>query len=424
MGKIWTEENKFRKWLQVEIAVCEALAELGEIPIKAVEKIKEKADFSIDRIYEIEKSVKHDVLAFITSVAENVGPKEARYIHWGLTSTDVVDTAQALLLKEASELILAEMERLTWMIRDKALEHKNTVMVGRTHGVHAEVTTFGLKLAIWYDEMQRNLERMQHAAENMRYGKISGAVGTFAHLAPKVEENVCARLGLKYAPVSSQVLQRDSHAEYVTTLAIVASSYDQFATEIRHLQRTEVREVEEPFEQGQQGSSAMPHKRNPVTCEQISGLARVLRGYAQASLENIALWHERDISHSSVERVILPDSTILMHYLTHQLASVLRGLVIYPERMRQNLNLTKGLIFSGQILLELTKKGVSRGEAYTWVQRSAMRVWDEGIDFKRAVLTDPHIPVHLSAPEIEATFDLQNQLKNVDYIFRRVFQRS
>lgn len=420
MAKIWTEENKFRKWLQVEVAVCEALMELGEIPAADVGKIKEKANFSIERITEIERNVKHDVLAFIASVAEHVGP-EARHIHWGLTSTDVVDTAQALLVLEASQLILKEMRILADAIRARALEHQNTVMVGRTHGVHAEVTTFGLKLAIWYDEMRRNIARVERAAEHMRYGKISGAVGTFAHLSPQVEEMVCAKLGLRHALASTQVLQRDSHAEYIAALAITASSYDQFATEIRHLQRTEVREVEEPFADKQQGSSAMPHKRNPITCEQISGLARILRSNVQASLENIPLWHERDISHSSVERIILPDSTTLIHYLTRQMDSVIRGLVVYPERMQQNLNLTRGLIFSGQILLELTRKGITRGEAYTWVQRSAMRVWDENMDFKSAILSDPQIPRHLSEAEIMATFDLKNQLKNVDYIFHRVF---
>ncbi|MBI1745588.1 MAG: adenylosuccinate lyase [Acidobacteria bacterium] len=423
MAKIWTEENKFRKWLQVEIAVCEALMELGEMPASAFETIKEKANFSMERIAEIERSVKHDVLAFITSVAEFVGP-EARHIHWGLTSTDVVDTAQALLVKEASEIILTEMRTLAAAIRHRAFEHKNTVMVGRTHGIHAEVTTFGLKLAIWYDEMRRNIIRVERATEHLRYGKISGAVGTFAHLSPKVEEMVCATLGLRHAPASNQVLQRDSHAEYIAALAITASSYDQFATEIRHLQRTEVREVEEPFADRQQGSSAMPHKKNPITCEQISGLARILRSYVQASLENIPLWHERDISHSSVERIILPDSTTLIHYLSRQMASVMQGLIVHPERMLQNINLTNGLIFSGQILLELTRKEISRGEAYTWVQRSALRVWDENIDFQTAILTDPQIPSYLSEAEIMATFNLKNQLKNVDYIFHRVFDEE
>lgn len=420
IGNIWTDENKFRKWLQVEIAVCEVLSEMGQIPEEAVRKIKQNANFSLDRIGEIENRVKHDVIAFLGSVSESLGP-EARYVHWGLTSSDVVDTAQALIVKEASELILGAMQELTDVIRRKAFEHQRTVMVGRTHGVHAEVTTFGLKLAVWYDEMRRHLARMRQASETMRYGKISGAVGTFAHLSPKVEEAVCAKLGLRAAPVSTQVLQRDHHAEYIGTLALIASSYDKFATEIRHLQRTEVREVEEPFARTQQGSSAMPHKRNPVSCEQISGLARVLRGYVQVGLENVALWHERDISHSSAERVILPDSTILAYYLTRRMTSIVRDLVVYPDRMRENLNLTSGLIFSGQLLLELTRAGVPRAEAYSWVQRASMRVWDEGVNFKAAVLSDPHIPLHLSPQQIEAAFDIETQLKNVNYVFERVF---
>lgn len=420
MGAIWTEENRYRQWLAVEIAACEVLADLGVIPPAAVAVIKERASFSVERIQEIEKEVKHDVIAFTTSVAEFVGP-EARYVHYGLTSSDVVDTALALQLKEASALLIDGLKRLLDALRKRAYEHKQTVMIGRTHGIHAEPTTFGLKLTVWYEEARRNLRRLEQAAENVRVGKISGAVGTFAHLEPQVEEAVCRKLGLQFDPVSTQIIQRDRHAEFLGTLAILAASLEKIALEIRGLQRTEVREVEEYFAPGQKGSSAMPHKRNPVTCEQICGLARLVRSNLQAALENIALWHERDISHSSVERVILPDSTILVDYLLHKVTNLIERMLVYRERMLENLNLMKGLVFSGQLLLDLTRQGVSREQAYQWVQRNAMRVWANEGDFKALVLADEDITRHLTTAEIERTFDLKHQLRHVDYIYRRVY---
>lgn len=423
MRRIWSEENKFRKWLEVEIAVCEALAERGEIPADAVARIKEKADFSVERIEEIEKVTCHDVVAFTTAVAEKLGP-DSRFVHLGLTSTDVVDTAQALQIKEASELIESELLRLLATLKRQAWQYQNTPMMGRTHGVHAEPITFGLKLAVWYAEMERNLERFRRARANLEVGKISGPVGAFSYLAPEVEEKVCARLGIGFARVSTQTLQRDRHAEYLCTLAILASTYDKITTEIRHLQRTEVREAQEPFGAAQKGSSSMPHKRNPVTCEQISGLARVLRGHALAALENIPLWHERDISHSSVERVILPDSTTLAHYLTIKLNGVLEGLVVDETQMKKNLELLGDTIFSGSLLLELARKGVLREQAYEWVQRNAMRVWDEGASFQSLVVNDPDIRAHLSAQEIRQVFDLRHKLRHVDVAFRRVFGTS
>ena len=420
VASIWSEENKFRTWLQVELEVCRVLADKGWIPAPSLATILEKADFSLKRIQELEAVTHHDLIAFTTSVAEYVGP-DSRYIHWGLTSTDVVDTAQALQLLAVNEKILAGIEEFMAAVKARAMEHKNSLMMGRTHGVHAEVTTFGLKLAVWYEEMRRNLERMRRATEIMRVGKVSGAVGTFAHLDPEVEETVCRRLGLEAARVSTQTLQRDRHAEYVSALAILGSSLDKFATEIRHLQRTEVREVEEPFAKGQKGSSAMPHKRNPVKCEQISGLSRLLRGHVVTALENMALWHERDISHSSAERVILPDATGLACYMLRQMTRIVKGMEVYPERMLKNLDLTRGLAYSGQLLLDVTRKGVSREEAYIWVQRCSMRVWKEEKDFLPVLEEDPDITKVLSPEEIRAVVNPQLQLRNVDAIFRRVF---
>jgi len=417
---IWSHEHRFRAWLRVEIEACRALHEKGWIPASALAAIERKADFSVARIDEIERVTHHDLIAFTTSVAEAVGP-ESRYIHWGLTSTDVVDTAQALQLLEANQLILAAIEGFMEVLRRQAMEHKRSVMIGRTHGVHAEVTTFGLKLAVWYDEMRRNLERMRRSTETMRVGKISGAVGSFAHLDPDVEEKICARLGLRPAPASTQTLQRDRHAEYVSTIAVIGASLDKFATEIRHLQRTEVREAEEPFASGQKGSSAMPHKRNPVKCEQICGLSRLLRGYAQTAFENVALWHERDISHSSAERVILPDATSLLCYMLRALTRIVDRLVVHKDRMRQNLEMTRGLLFSGQLLLDLTRKGVLREDAYRWIQRCSMKVWDEGQDFLPTLLEDADITAHLSEDEIRSALSPEAQLRNVDRVFERVF---
>ncbi|MFI5173512.1 MAG: adenylosuccinate lyase [Terriglobia bacterium] len=424
MGRIWTEENKFQKWLDVEIAVAEVEAARGLIPKVAARAIHRKARFELSRINAIEAEVKHDVIAFTTAVAEHVGPP-ARYLHYGLTSSDVVDTATALLVREASQILAADLHELMAVLKRRAFEFKHTPMVGRTHGIHAEPTTFGLKLALWLDEIRRQAERFELARQQMAVGKISGAVGTSAHLHPSIEEAVCRRLGLKVAPVSSQIIQRDRYAFYVSTLAVIASSLEKFALEIRNLQRTEVREVEEYFAKGQKGSSAMPHKRNPVVCEQICGLARVVRAHALAAMENVALWHERDISHSSVERVILPDSTVLLDYLLAKTTSVIDRMFVYPERMKQNLEMTRGLIFSGELLLRLAEKGMSRERAYAWVQRNAMKVWeDESLNFKSVVLSDPDIRKHLSPAEIRGAFDLQVSLKNVDRIFRRVFGRK
>ena len=420
MAQIWAEENKFRKWLEVELAAADVLAEHGEIPAEAARAIRQGARFELKRIEEIEAEVKHDVVAFTTAVAENLGP-ESRYLHYGLTSNDVVDTAQALRVQSASQLILEGLRKLGEVLQRRALEFKDTVMVGRTHGVHAEPITFGLKLANWYSENSRNLARMERAAEEMAVGKISGAVGTFAHIGPEIETVICRKLGLRTAAISSQVIQRDRHAYYLATLAVVASSLDKIATEIRSLQRTEVREAEEYFGGSQKGSSAMPHKRNPVGCEQISGLARVVRSNAQAAFENVALWHERDISHSSVERVILPDSTTLVDYLLDRTSRIVEKLRVYPERMRANLEITRGLVFSGQLLLDLAAKGVLREEAYLWVQRNAMRAWEKGDDFRKLVEADADITRALSSGEIESAFDLHRQLRYVDAIFQRVF---
>ncbi|MGH9340659.1 MAG: adenylosuccinate lyase [Acidobacteriota bacterium] len=423
MARIWSEQNKFRKWLEVEIAVCDVLAEMGEIPRQAAEQIRQKADFSVDRIREIERETRHDVLAFTTAVAETLG-SESRFLHLGLTSTDVVDTAQALQIKEASDLIESEISAFMSALREQALRHKDVPMIGRTHGVHAEPLTFGLKLTVWYSEMERNLKRFRQARCHLEVGKISGPVGSFSHLPPQVEEQVCAKLGIGFAAASTQTLQRDRHAEYLSALAILGCSYDKMATEIRHLQRTEVREARESFGEGQKGSSSMPHKRNPITCEQISGLARILRSHALAAFENIPLWHERDISHSSVERVILPDSTTLAHYLTIQIHRVIQDIVIDPDQMQANLELMGGLVYSGTLLLELARRGVLREEAYGWVQRNAMRVWDEQADFKTLILSDPDISRYLSQEEIERVFNLEAKLKYIDTIYQRVFGTS
>ncbi|MCU0572053.1 MAG: adenylosuccinate lyase [Syntrophobacteraceae bacterium] len=423
MARLWTLENKYRKWLQVEIAVCEALAGRGDIPPDAMGEIREKAGFSVERVAEIERETHHDVIAFLTSVAESVGPS-SRYIHQGLTSSDVLDTAMALVMVEAADLLIEDLDRLLEVLGRRAHEHKDTVMIGRSHGIHAEPITFGLKLALWHSEMSRNRERMEHARETVRVGKISGAVGTFANIDPGIEESVCLGLGLKPAPCSSQIIQRDRYAEYFTTLAIIGCTVEKIAVEIRHLQRTEVREAEEYFAPGQKGSSAMPHKRNPIASENLSGLARVLRGNALAAMENVPLWHERDISHSSVERIIGPDSTILLDYMLARLTRVLDRLVVYPENMRKNLDLTGGLFFSQQVMLALTERGMTREDAYRLVQRNAMAVWEESSRLEDRLKQDPEITAHLSPAEIEGIFDLRHHLKHVDTIFKRVFESA
>lgn len=423
MGAIWTDEHRFRAWLRVEIAVCEIHSEMGAIPADAVDVIRRKADIDVERISELEKTLRHDVLAFTTALAERIGP-ESRFVHYGLTSSDVVDTANALLLKESGEQLVVRLDALLEVLRRRAFEFKDTPMMGRTHGVHAEPTTFGLVLANFYAEGERNRQRLLQAIEQISFGKISGAVGTFAHLDPEVEERVCARLGLRAAPVSTQVIQRDRYAQFLSTLAITAASLEKIALKVRHLQRTEVREAQEPFGAGQKGSSAMPHKRNPVTCEQICGLARVVRSNAHAAFENIALWHERDISHSSVERVILADSCILADYMLVQIARVADGLVVFPERMLENLNLLRGVIYSGQLLLALTENGMTREDAYELVQRCAARVWDEHIEFRSAVEAEPSIVAALSAGVLDSVFNLKRQLRNVDRIFERVFNAA
>jgi adenylosuccinate lyase len=421
MGRIWSDENRFRTWLAVEVAATESLAEAGLVPKDAARAIRERADFDLERIQEIEAEVRHDVIAFTTAVAEIVGP-HARWFHYGLTSNDVVDTAQALLVGEASAIIADDLRRLSEVLQRRAWEFKDTPMVGRTHGIHAEPITFGFKLANWYSEIRRDIARFEPAAEDMRVGKFSGAVGTFAHLSPELEENICLRLGLKPAAISSQVIQRDRHAHYLATLAVIACTLDKFATEIRHLQRTEVREAEEYFGERQKGSSAMPHKRNPVTSEQISGLARVVRSNAQAGFENVALWHERDISHSSVERIIIPDSTTLVDYLLQKTTNLLETMLIYPERMLANLESTGGLVFSGQLLLDLVEHGVAREDAYRLVQAHAMRAWKEGRSFRDLVLKDRQITERVPRPKIERAFELNRQLRNIDKIFARVFE--
>jgi adenylosuccinate lyase len=420
MARIWSDENRFRTWLAVEVAATETLAAAGILPKEAAKAIRERANFNVERIFEIEAEVKHDVIAFTTAVAEIVGP-HARWFHYGLTSNDVVDTAQALLIQQASSLIAGDLERLAEVLERRAWEFKDTPMIGRTHGVHAEPITFGFKIANWYSETQRNIARFHTASEDLRVGKFSGAVGTFAHLTPELEEKMCARLGLKAAAISSQVIQRDRHAYYLATLAVIASTLDKIATEIRHLQRTEVREAEEYFSEKQKGSSAMPHKRNPVTSEQISGLARVVRANAQAGFENVPLWHERDISHSSAERIIIPDSTTLANYLLNKTANLIEAMFVYPERMLANLHSTRGLVFSGQLLLDLVESGISREDAYRLVQGHAMNAWRQDLDFHELVLSDPAITGRVPRAKIERAFDLKRQLKNIDKIFARVF---
>ena len=422
MASIWEPENKFKIWLKVEVLACEALAKRGEIPKTALKDIQEKSDFRVERIDEIEREVRHDVIAFLTFVAEYVGDS-ARYMHLGMTYSDVLDTALAVQLKQASTLILKELKAFQGVLKTQALRHKKTPTMGRSHGIHAEPLTFGLKVANWYEEIGRNIERVKRARQSISYGQISGAVGTFACIHPEVEEYVCSKLGLKPAPVSTQIIQRDRHAEFFTTLAIVAGTIDKIATEIRHLQRTEVLEVEEFFSSGQKGSSAMPHKRNPVVSEQMSGLARIVRSNAFAALENMPLWHERDISHSSVERVIGPDSTILIHYMLRKMTSMMERLIIYPENMMRNLEKTEGLIFSQSVLLALVDKGITREEAYKLVQKNAMQSWAKGKDFLTLLKKDKKIGVLLKKNEIEKIFNLKAQFKNVDIIFKRIFKQ-
>ena len=420
MGALWSEETKFQKWLDVEIAVCEVHADMGTIPRDALEQIKSRAKFSVSRINEIEKTTDHDVIAFTTNLAESIG-EASRFVHYGLTSSDVVDTANALLLRDACDILSKKIDALLEVSKRRAFEFKHTPQIGRTHGIHAEPTSFGLTFALWFDEMRRNRERLTKARDTVAVGKISGAVGAFAHLDPEVEEKVCARLGLKAALVSTQIIQRDNYAEYLCTLAIIAASLEKFALQIRHWQRTEVREAQEKFKAGQKGSSAMPHKRNPILSERVCGMARVVRANSVVGLENVALWHERDISHSSAERVVLPDSSIATDYILQKMASLVDGLVVYPERMLENLNLTRGSIFSGHLLLALTQAGASREQAYEWVQRNALKAWDEGKDLKSLVFADDEITSRLSAEAIERVFSLDTYLRNIDKVFARVF---
>jgi adenylosuccinate lyase len=423
MGALWSEQNKFQKWLDVELAVCDVHAEMGSIPREAAAEIRSRARFSIQRINELEKTTNHDVIAFTTNLAESIGDA-ARFVHYGLTSSDVVDTANALLLRDSCDLLRTKIDALMVVFKRRAFEFKKTPQVGRTHGVHAEPTSFGLTFALWYDEMRRHRRRLERAREAVAVGKISGAVGAFAHLDPIVEEKVCARLGLKAAPVSTQIIQRDNYAVYLSTLALIASSLDKFALTVRHWQRTEVREAQEQFGKGQKGSSAMPHKRNPIISERICGLARVIRANSLVGMENIVLWHERDISHSSAERVVLPDSSIGLDYILQKTTSLFDGLVVYPERMLENLAATRGLVFSGQLLLALTQKSISRESAYEMVQRNAMRVWDENEDFQTLVKADSDISRQLSSIEIDRAFSLDTYLRNVDAIFERVFEKD
>jgi adenylosuccinate lyase len=420
MGRIWSDHRKYETWLQVEIAAADAMARAGIVPPEAARDIRERGAFDIARIDEIEQTTQHDVIAFTTAVAEHVGPS-ARWLHFGLTSSDVIDTAQALQMREACDLIRRDLEALMAAVRTRAEEHRRTPMIGRTHGVHAEPMTFGLKLALWYAELARDVERIRHARRTIAVGQLSGAVGTFAHLPPAIEADACRALGLEPAPVSSQVIQRDRHAELLSALAITASSLEKFALEIRGLQKTEIGEVEEPFAKGQKGSSAMPHKRNPIGCEQIVGLARLVRANAGAAFENNALWHERDISHSSVERVILPDSFIALDHMLRRFTRIVSGMVVYPERMLRNLELSGGVVFSGTVLLELARRGVSREQAYEWVQRNAMRAFHEQQSFKSLLLGDADVTRVLPPAEIERAFDLDEQLRHIDQIFERVF---
>jgi adenylosuccinate lyase len=423
MARIWSDENRFATWLKVEIAATEALVEAGVVPAEALAAIKSRARFDVARIDAIEKEVQHDVVAFVSNVAESIGP-EGRWLHYGLTSSDVVDTALALLMRESCALVASDVTALMAAVRERAFQHKHTPMIGRTHGVHAEPMTFGLKMALWHAELQRDLARVERARETISVGKLSGAVGTFSHLPPAIEEAVCARLGLAPAPVSSQVLQRDRHAEVMTTLAIVAASLEKFATEVRALQRTEVREVEEPFGEKQKGSSAMPHKRNPVGCEQVTGLARLVRSNSLAALENVALWHERDISHSSVERVIVPDSFLALDHMLRRFTDIVKGMTVDAERMRLNLESTRGLVFSGQLLLELTARGMRREDAYRVVQAHAMEAWRTGGDFRQRVSADAEVGKVLTPAEVAEVFRLERYLSHVDDVFRRVFPEA
>jgi adenylosuccinate lyase len=423
MEAIWSPENRYQKWLDIELLACEAMTLRGEIPEEAMRTIRKKAGFDVGRIDEIEKTTKHDVIAFLTSVTEKVGP-DGRFIHRGLTSSDILDTSLGLLLKEAAEMLLEDMDLLLAAIERKAMAHRNTLMIGRSHGIHAEPITFGLKMAIWYAEMQRNRQRLVRAKETISAGKLSGAVGTFSFIDPGIEEYVCGKLGLTPAPASSQIVQRDRHAEYFTTLAVIASSIDKFAQEIRLLQRTEVREAEEYFSPGQKGSSAMPHKRNPVLSENLSGLSRLMRSYALAALEDVALWHERDISHSSVERVIGPDATILLDFMLNRMTGLIDQLVVYPERMLSNIAMTHGVIFSQTVLLKLIEKGITREGAYAIVQRNAMRSWEEGREFRDLLLEDAEVNSRIKAEDLEEAFRIENFLKRVDFIFDRVFGKK
>jgi adenylosuccinate lyase len=420
MGRIWSDQRRYETWLIVESAAADAMADAGIVPLDAARDIRDRGAFDISRIEEIEQVTQHDVIAFTTAVAEKVGDS-ARWMHFGMTSSDVIDTAQALQMREACDLILRDLEALSEAIRDRAFEHRMTPMIGRTHGVHAEPMTLGLKLALWYAELGRDIARVQRARTAVSVGKLSGAVGTYAHLSPDIEARVCRTLGLDPAPVASQVIQRDRHAELLSALAITAASLEKFALEIRGLQKTEIGEIEEPFAKGQKGSSAMPHKRNPIGCEQVVGMARLIRSNCQAAFENIALWHERDISHSSVERVILPDSFIALDHMLRRMTRIVRGMVVYPERMRENLERSRGVVFSGSVLLELAKKGISREQAYDWVQRNAMTSFHEQKPFKQLLLADPDVMKVLSAAEIELAFDLHEQFRHVDHVFDRVF---
>ncbi|MEN2768116.1 adenylosuccinate lyase [Ornithinibacillus xuwenensis] len=419
MGKIWTEENKFEAWLEVEILACEAWSELGIIPKEDVEKLREHASFDINRIYEIEQETRHDVVAFTRAVSETLG-EERKWVHYGLTSTDVVDTALSYLLKQANDIIRKDLHNFIEILKNKAMENKHTVMMGRTHGVHAEPTTFGLKLALWYEEMKRNLERFELAASNIAFGKLSGAVGTYANIDPFVEQYVCEKLGLSPAPVSTQTLQRDRHAAYISTLALIATSIEKFATEIRGLQKTETREVEELFAKGQKGSSAMPHKRNPIGSENMTGIARVIRGHMVTAYENVSLWHERDISHSSAERIILPDATIALNYMLNRFGNIVKNLTVFPENMKRNIDKTHGVIFSQRVLLALIDKGMAREEAYDIVQPKAMEAWETEVHFKELVEKEEKITSLLTEAEIENCFDYTYHLKNVDVIFDRI----
>jgi adenylosuccinate lyase len=420
MGRIWSEENSFQKWLDIEILAAEALAQIGKVPKAAIGRIRKNARFNVERIREIEREVKHEVIAFLSSVAESIGD-DARFLHLGMTSSDVMDTALAIQLKEAAAILIEDVQDLMKVLRRQAHKYKSTVMIGRTHGVHAEPITFGLKFALWYQETDRNLVRLRKAVEDISVGQISGAVGTFAQISPKVEAYVCKKSGLKPALVSNQIIQRDRHAYFFATLAVIASSLEKFAVEIRHLQRTEVQEAEEPFTSGQKGSSAMPHKRNPILSENVTGLARLMRSYALAALENVALWHERDISHSSVERVIAPDATIALDFMLRRMTYVLGGLCVYPENMKRNLEKSGGAVFSEAVLLALVDKGVSRDAAYRMVQRHALKIARDGGELKTELLKDQEIMTYLSASEVEAVWGLKHHLANVDFIFRRVF---